>query len=152
VHRERKAHYGDHAVTCRTRSLSYVMLLLAAGGLLLMHGLDVGGHAGMGEHHPEQEAIVLPLHQAADETISAPTAGQDARPHGAADHGGLAHVMSLCVAMLAIAGTLALRRLSSSSTTRPAVTTRSIGVCARRPVGLLHPPGPGRLALCIQRI
>jgi hypothetical protein len=127
------------------------MLLLAAGGLLLMHGLDVGGHARVGDH-AERELVTPASHEAAGTSNALPAAGHETESPGAAGHGGLVHVMSLCVAVVAVAARWALRRWSSASTTSPVAMARSVGARARRAVDPLLPPGPGRLALCILRI
>lgn len=126
------------------------MLVLAAGGLLLMHGLDAPGHLIAGDDHsPAAHAA----HGAAMSDHDAASTAAPGGPDGADHHRPLGHVMAMCVAVLAVvAGGTALRRLSLRPLAVPVVTGAAARAWAHRALEPFRPPGPDRLALCILRI
>jgi hypothetical protein len=133
--------------------LSGLLLVLAVGGLLLMHGLDAPGHLIAARDHSQAP-------HAGDETavgdLVAASAGAAVGPgtsHGTDHDGVLAHLMAMCVAVIAgAAGATALRRLWGRPVAVPVVTGAAARAWANRALDELRPPGPDRLALCILRI
>jgi hypothetical protein len=130
--------------------LSGLMLVLAVGGLLLMHGLDAPGHMVAGDDHSQ---VAHAAHGTAMGDLEAATAAESTVPGGAGHHGALGHVMAMCVAVLAVAsGATAFRRLSLRPLAVPVVTGAVARAWARGALDPFRPPGPDRLALCILRI
>jgi hypothetical protein len=127
--------------------LSGLMLVLAVGGLLLMHGLDTPGHLIVTDDHSH-------MTHAAPEGAPSDHGGATTTASGFSGHdGALGHVMAMCVAVLAVAATRpVLRRLPArllAVAVAPGVVARA---WAYRALDELRQPAPYRLALCILRI
>jgi hypothetical protein len=134
----------------RSHRLSGLMLVLAVGGLLLMHGLDAPGHRLSVEDHGQPVHV---SHDVAASDHDATTVAASPVPDGTDRHGALGHVMAMCVAVLAVAvGRPAVRRLSLRPLGLPVVIGAEAWAWAHRALDPLRPPGPDRLALCILRI
>jgi hypothetical protein len=133
----------------RSGWLSGLMLVLAVGGLLLMHGLDAPGPLITAD---DDSQVAHASHDAMSAHEAASTAASGASD-GSHHHGALAHVMAMCVAVLAgAAGSAVLRRLSVRLLAVAVVTGAGARAWARRGLDELRQPPPDRLALCILRI
>lgn len=133
--------------------------MLAVGGLLLMHGLDARGHGAIADTHLHGTASAAASlhgdHEGA--ALRAATGSSTVDDAGTApvrghEHGGLGHVMAMCVAVLAAAGGMLLRRLWSGPGSDMSAFPFTALRWARLTVEDYRPPGPGRLALCVLRI
>ena len=130
--------------------LSGLMLVLAVGGLLLMHGLDAPAQLIARDDHSQAARAAHGAATSDHDTASTAAPGE---PAGADHHGPLGHVMAMCGAVLAVvAGGTALRRLSLRPLAVPVLTGAAARAWAHRALEPFRPPGPDRLALCILRI
>jgi hypothetical protein len=139
---------------------SGLMLVLVAGGLLLMHGLDGPRHhvaaAGSSQVAGASHETPMTGHAAAATTEGAATteAVTASGASNGADHlGALGHVMAMCVAVLAVAaGRTVLRRLSMRPLAVVVAPVAAAQAWACRAMDALRQPTPDRLELCILRI
>jgi hypothetical protein len=134
----------------RSCCLSGLMLVLALGGLLLMHGIDAPGHLIAADDH-RQVAHAAPEAAMSDHDAAATTATGESG--GGDHHGALGHVLAMCVAVLGVAsGSTVLRRLSLRSLALARAPVAAARAWAHRALDELRQPAPDRLALCILRI
>lgn len=118
------------------RWTALLVLSLLAGALLLMHGLDAGGHA----------TAAVPAH------VDAEGDRHDHGTSGCESCPGTHHLLAACMAVAATAATL---RLARRTRCRFAVARRSfamqVGRAGSRLVELARPPDPAWVRLSVMR-
>jgi hypothetical protein len=145
-----------------------LMLVLALAGLLVMHGFDAGAATGGEDVHVASSTARHEMALPADVSVSsdampdlvgsdrAPSAGdagniREAGADAAAGHVHLGHVMAMCMVVVAVASTGAVRRILGGVRARCAAAAARAATRLPQAVEAGRPPGPGRLELCILR-